>query len=495
VDGTSAMCSQSRRPPDCLRRLGEGEGRAVVEYHRAAILTGNPNLSALLRSALTNSFAMSRLSIVGAGSVVFATDLIRNLLFHIAPHEATEIVLHDIDPERLAVASALTQRLVSDSRSRFRTRATLDLAEAVAGADYVAVMILVGGYDAIQRDFAVPATYGVQQTVGDTHGIGGISRFIRTVPTLGKIARAVASGAPNALVLWYSNPLAMNIWALSRLGIKRVVGLCRDVLKTATHVSQYLAIPFREMHYEAAGINHMCWFLRIWNQDGDLYPALRQAMSRSAVFNLDVVRFELMRRFGYFVSESSTHLAEYVPYFLRTEAARAKYNVDVGYYLRRYLEEATLYQTELRPMALGDRGLQFPELRHEIGANIIHAFHTGLPYRFYGNVVNESRIPSLPKACIVEVPCDVQRQAVEGGAPECLPPQLIGLMAPHVTVQQLAVDAAFRGDRDGFCQACLLDPVLSSRLGVDEIVSLFDALCEANGYDIAGLRTALSDSL
>jgi alpha-galactosidase len=433
---------------------------------------------------------MTKISIIGAGSVVFASNLVQDLIRRRDLDERLHIVLHDLCPERLDISLAYATLIKRKLKALASITATTNLREALEESDYIAVMILVGGYEAIRRDFEIPQRYGIFQTVGDTHGIGGISRFIRTIPALCEIVSGVRQYAPNALVLLYSNPLAMNLWAISRLPHIRIVGLCRDVQKTVWYLSQYLDIPFDDIEYDAAGINHMCWLLRLRDQAGDLYPRIREAMGNPDIYRRDVVRFELLRRFGYFVSESSIHLAEYVPYFLRTPEVRQRYSVPSGYYLEKYAEDQKKYESETKRIAFGEE-LPPYQSTNEIGQNIVHAIESRKSYRFFGNVINAGRISNLNPECVVEVACSVCDGKLSAKNFGNLPWQLQALTSSHVAVQGLAVQGAFEGDMDQIYQACFLDPILGSQLDMDEIVELVDELFLAQGYNLVCLRNSL----
>ncbi|MBO8142391.1 MAG: alpha-glucosidase/alpha-galactosidase [Firmicutes bacterium] len=420
---------------------------------------------------------MIRIAFVGAGSAVFARVLIRDILQQPDLGEM-EIRLMDIDRERLEVIDGIARRLVSTSGAKVRITSTLDRARALDGADYVICLVQIGGFrPATVTDFEIPKRFGIRQTIGDTLGIGGIMRGLRTIPFLEDLAADMRRLCPEGWLINYANPLAINQWALEDLGV-RTVGLCHSVRRTARQLANYLRVPFEDLEYQAAGINHMAFFLRLAHRGEDLYPQLLALAASGRVPSNDRVRFEVLRRFGYFVSESSYHFAEYVPYFLRRDRPDLvdAYAVPIDEYLHR----CQRYEEEFRRLkaALNDPdGSVGPEgPSDEDAAGIIHSLETGTERRIYANVRNHGAIDNLPPDCIVEVPCAVDRFGIHPIRVGPLPSHLAALISSNVHVQRLTVEAARSGCRETVYRAVMLDPRTAADLTLDEIEALVDEL-------------------
>lgn len=437
---------------------------------------------------------MTRIVFIGAGSVVFTRTLISDILqFPELRHVG--ITLMDIDPERLSVAEACVRRLAADREARPVITCTTDRRKALEGAKYVISVIQVGGFrPATLSDFEIPKRFGLLQTIGDTLGIGGIMRALRTIPVLVELARDMEAICPDAWLLNYANPLAMNQWALARTSKIRTLGLCHSVPKTARQLANWLGVPPSELEYLAAGINHMAFFLRLEWRGQDLYPALHRLAKEGHVPEREQVRFEVLKRFGYFVSESSEHFAEYVPYFLRRTRPELveRYQIPVDEYLRRCEAHEMEWQrlkaqlstnaetlADQRPYdrqeatRAGEPSLEFAPL-------IIHSLETGHVRRIYANVPNRGCISNLPDDAVVEVPCLVDATGVHPVRVGPLPPQLAALIATNVNVQALAVEAALTGRVDTVYQAAMLDPRTAAELTIDEITTLVDELLAAH---------------
>ena len=353
---------------------------------------------------------------------------------------------------------------------------------ALEGADFVLNMVQIGMHEATLIDFEIPRRYGLKQTIGDTLGIGGIFRGLRTIPFVVELAREVRQlSRPRALLLNYTNPMSMLVWAVYRavpdLG---VVGLCHSVQFTSREIASYIGVPWDELLFECAGINHIAWMTRLEVDGADAYPRLRAAMEDPDVFARDKVRFELMRHLGYFVTESSEHNAEYTPYFLRDDALTRRFDVPVDEYLRRSERNLEEYAETRRRLLAGDpipegiRGVEY-------GAPIIHSVVTGQPRVVYGNVRNTGLIPNLPEDCCVEVPCLVDETGLRPCHVPALPPQLAATCMPHVAVQDLTVRAALDGDPEHVHHAAILDRHTSSVLSLDDIRAMVGELLEAHG--------------
>lgn len=425
---------------------------------------------------------MSGIALIGAGSMVFTRQVVGDLLQRPAT-QSSDLRLFDIDGGRLATAERLVRRLIKEAGSAARVTACPSQDDAIRGADYVINTIQVGGLEATVKDFEIPARVGIKQTIADTLGIGGIFRALRTIPPVLAIVRDIERFAPDARLLNYTNPMSMLMMAVARQGYKNAYGLCHSVQYTAESLALYLGEDEEQLDWVAAGINHMAWFLQLEKDGQDLYPALfRNSQRGSPIWDTDAVRFELMHRLGYFVSESSEHNAEYSPFFMPHDQEIARLNIPVNDYLRRsraYLEEYAELGTWIDHE---ERSLLMP-LSPEYAPQIISALESRSTWGFYANVPNEGLIANLPPWACVEVPCFVNRRRIEAARIGPLPDPLAAMNRQAITVQSLAVEAALTGNLDLVYQAAMMDPLLASVLSLDEIWHLVDALCVAHeGY-------------
>jgi alpha-galactosidase len=419
-----------------------------------------------------------KVALVGAGSVVFARTLIGDLLSFPELAEGTTVALMDIDEERLRVAELAARKIAEALGTNTRIEATLDRRQALDGADYVQTMMQVGGYrPATVTDFEVPKRFGLRQTIGDTVGIGGIMRGLRTIPVLLDICTDMADLCPNALLLQYVNPMAINCWAVERATSIRTVGLCHSVQGTARDLAADVGVPAAEIEYLCAGINHLAFYLQLTYRGRDLYPELR---SKEDIPDWNRVRYEVLRHFGYFCTESSEHLAEYVPWFIKDGRPDLieRFNVPLDEYPRRC--EAQIEEWEELRAALAEGAPMTVVRSDEYSAYIIYALETGAPFAFNGNVMNEGLVDNLPYCC-VEVPCIADATGIQPQRVGALPPQLAGLMRTNVNVQELTVEAALTGKREHVYQAAMLDPHTGAELSLAEIHELVDELLEAHG--------------
>jgi alpha-galactosidase len=421
---------------------------------------------------------MTRIAFVGAGSVEFTRNLLGDLLTFPELADAT-IALHDIDAERLETAEAMARWTNGQLRARATFEAHLDRRAALAGCDFVVNMIQVGGHAATRIDFEVPMRHGLRQTIGDTLGIGGIFRSLRTIPVMLDIARDMDELCPDAWLLNYTNPMAMLCWATyAGSPIKRIVGLCHSVQWTTRGLADIVGVPYEEVDYLGAGVNHQAWILRFRRDGEDLYPLLDAAIERDPELRRRV-RVEIYRRFGYFPTESSEHSSEYLPWFLRDDAMIERFRVPVDEYVRRSEENLRLYAEERERLASGggfeiERSLEYASL-------IVHSVVTGEPRVIYGNVRNDGLIENLPGGACVEVPCLVDGNGVQPTAIGALPPQLAGLNRTFLNVCELTVRAALEGRRDHVEHAALLDSNTSGTLSPEQIVALVDDMIAAHG--------------
>jgi alpha-galactosidase len=426
-----------------------------------------------------------KVAFIGAGSTVFAKTLIGDLLSFPELADDLTLALMDVDDERLRTSEVVASRLAGPG---VRVQATLDRRAALDGADYVVTMIQVGGYrPATVIDFDVPKRFGLRQTIGDTIGIGGIMRGLRTVPVLLDVCRDMEELCPDAWLLQYVNPMAIACWAIARGSSIRTVGLCHSVQGTARDLAADLGVPAAELEYVCAGINHLAFYLELRRGGRDLYPELRRVLDEGRVPEWNRVRYELFEYFGYFSTESSEHLAEYVPWFIKRARPELieQFNIPLDEYPRRC--EVQIAEWEGLHASLADGDPLAGTRSDEYAAGIVHALETGGSFAFNGNVMNEGLIDNLPYCC-VEVPCVAGGGEIRPQAVGPLPPQLAALIQTNVNVQALTVEAALTGRRDHVDHAAMLDPHTAAELPLGEIHELVEALLEAHGAWVPSLR-------
>jgi alpha-galactosidase len=430
-----------------------------------------------------------KIAFVGAGSVVFTKNLMTDIL-SFPELRGTRIALHDIDPERLETAGMMARWTSEQLDAGAAVEEHLDRRAALNGADFVVNMVQIGMHEATLLDFEIPKKYGLKQTIADSMSIGGIFRGLRTIPFVLDLAREMGELCPKALLLNYTNPMSILMEALYTAHPEiKSVGLCHSVPYTAREISSYIGVDHEDLLYECAGINHIAWMTRLEVDGEDAYPRLFAAIEDPDTYAKDKVRFELMRRFGYYVTESSEHNAEYVPYFLKDDALIERYDVPVDEYVRRSEGNLTAYAETRRKLLAGE---EFPLSRSvEYGSLIIHSMVTGEARAIYGNVKNTGLITNLPEGCCVEVPILVDGTGLRPCHTGDLPPQCAATCAPHTAVQNLTVRAALEGRRDHVHHAAMLDRHAPSVLSLDEIAAMVDELIEAHGDALPeGIRTA-----
>ncbi len=424
---------------------------------------------------------MTTIALIGAGSTVFAKNLLGDILSFPELAEST-IRLMDLDPERLHTSKIVAQRIADTLGVKPVIEATLDRRAALADADFAINMIQVAGYKpGTVVDFEIPKKYGLRQTIADTLGIGGIMRGLRTIPVLLDMCRDMEQVCPNVTFLNYVNPMAMNGWAISRASNIKTVGLCHSVQSTAAQLAYDIDVPFEELNYVSAGINHMAFYLKFERNGQDLYPLIRQVIEQNNVPDYNRVRYEMFKRLGYFVTESSEHFAEYTPWFIKRDRPDLieKFNVPLDEYIRR-CEDQIADWAELRDEL--EKGEYFQVFRSmEYGALIIHSIVTHTPRVVYGNVPNAGLIDNLPAGCCVEVPCLVDKNGIQPTRIGALPPHLAALIQTNVNVQALTVEAALTRKREHVYHAAMLDPHTAAELDLEQIWALVDDLIEAHG--------------
>jgi len=418
-----------------------------------------------------------KVALIGAGSVAFSRRLVIDLMAD-AGVTPDAIALMDVDEARLEVIGRYAQRLIDERGTGTELEVTTDTRAAVTGADYVVMSIRVGGSAPRPADIGIPLKYGVDQSVGDTIGPGGIFQGLRNAPALLAVADHMRAVAPRGIILQHSNPMAINCWLMSiaRPDIPHY-GLCHSVQGTSKQLAGYMDVPYEELDYWVAGINHMSWFLRLERHGEDLYPLLRQRMEDQEIFAKDTVRFEILRHFGYFVTESTTHMSEYTPWFRDRREIMDEFGLksrDMEKLDFRWDALAQKIEEELA----SDNSL--PATRsHEFTVQIIEAIESDTPTQVNVSVPNTGLISNLPAGCAVEVPCMADGRGVHPCYVGALPPQLAALNESNIRSQALAVQAALHGDRDALHQAIMLDPLTGAVLSLRETRAMVDEMLEA----------------
>jgi alpha-galactosidase len=427
---------------------------------------------------------MPRIVLVGAGSVEFTRNLLGDFLSYPELRDA-EIVLHDIDGDRLATAQRMARWTADALGATPDIRGSLDRREALAGADFVINTIQVGGARATQVDFDIPARFGLRYTINDTINVGGVLRGLRTIPVVLGIAADMADVCPEALFLNYTNPMGMLVKAVDdTLGLP-TVGLCHSVYWTVHRLAEYLEVPLAEVDALSAGVNHLAWILRLEHRGTDLYPALHAFVGSGRVPDDDLVRADLFRRFGFYPTESSEHHAEYNPWFI-PKGQVEPFHVPIGEYLSRVANNLVEYDETKRRL---DAGEPFEiERSGEYAAVIVHAMTTGEPARIVANVPNAGGrlIANLDGDACVEVPALVDGLGVHPVPVGSLPPQCAAYSRPAVDCQVLTVQAALDEDRDLVYHAVLTDPQVQAALTLEEAWRLTDELIAAEAEWLPG---------
>lgn len=427
---------------------------------------------------------MTRIVLVGAGSVEFTRNLLGDLLSYPELHDAT-IVLHDIDPDRLRTAERMAAWTAGALGANPRIEAFLDRREALRGAQFVIDTIQVGGSRATQIDFDIPSRYGLRYTINDTINVGGVLRGLRTIPVVLDIVRDMEEVCPDAWFLNYTNPMAMLIRAVAERSEIRTVGLCHSVFWTIDTLAGYLGIPREEVDHVSAGVNHLAFLLRLEHRGRDLYPDLRRFVAEGRVPDDDLVRAELFRRLGFYPTESSEHHAEYNPWFIPKGDSVERFNIPIGEYLSRVAANLDEYAATKARL---DAGEAFEiERSGEYAAVIVHSVLTGEPARIVANVPNRgSLISNVAADACVEVPALVDGTGVWPVAVGALPRHCAAYIEPAVATQALTVDAALREDRDAAYHAVMQDPQVQARLTLDEVWRMTDELIAAEAEWLPG---------
>jgi alpha-galactosidase len=422
---------------------------------------------------------MVKIGFIGAGSVEFTRNVVTDLCSFPELQGNLHLSLHDIDAERLGYADALARRISEQSGAGATITSSVDRLSAVEGCDYVVNEIQVGGYRATRADFDIPARFGVRQTIGDTIGIGGIFRGLRTIPVLTGIGEDLAKVAPDCTLLNYSNPMAMLPWAVHEGSpFHRVVGLCHSVRDTHRLLAGLVGHSVADIDFVTAGFNHQAFVLRFEHDGVDLYPRLREVIEADPELQRRV-RVEIFRQFGYFPTESSEHSAEYVPWFMGHDEQIEHFRVPVGEYLRRSEQNIAEFDDTLAILQ-SDAALTLTPTS-EMASEFVHAHQTGQAAELYVNVINDGLISNLPDGCCVEVPAIVDGGGLHPQSVGALPPQLAALNRTFLNVVELTVRAVLDGDRSHVYQAAMLDPNTAATLSTAQTRQLCDELFEAHG--------------
>lgn len=429
---------------------------------------------------------MFKVTFIGAGSTVFAKNVLGDCILtpELGPFE---IRLFDIDPVRLADSRSMLDNINKNHNGLAKIESTLDRREALSGAKYVINAIQVGGYEpSTVIDFEIPKKYGLRQTIADTLGIGGIFRALRTIPVLEGIAKDMEELCPDALFINYSNPMAMLSGYMQRFTKISTVGLCHSVQSCVPCFLSLLKMEeyISNCKWEIAGINHQAWLLKITDKEGrDLYPEMKERSKHPTpdIINEDLVRRDIMDRFGYYVTESSEHTAEYLPYYIKAKYPDLiqRYKIPLDEYPRRCIAQIQGWN-KMRESLVNDTALTHNKT-HEFASYIIQAMESDKPYRIHGNVLNTGLITNLPQNACVEVPCMVDRNGINPCVVGDLPEQCAALNRTNINVQLMTIEAAVTHRKDYIYMAAMLDPHTAAELSQDEIIAMCDDLIAAHG--------------
>lgn len=425
---------------------------------------------------------MAKITFMGAGSTVFAKNVLGDCMLTPTLQDS-HIALYDIDPQRLKDSEIMLKNINNNcNQGRADIVAYTDRKEALKGADYVVNAIQVGGYEPCTvTDFEIPKKYGLRQTIGDTLGIGGIFRALRTIPVVLDFAKDMEEVCPDAWFLNYVNPMSMITGAMLKASNINTVGLCHSVQGCASGLLKGLGMDTDNIQWKVAGINHQGWLLEITRDGQDLYPEIKEKALKRETPHHDMVRYEMMKQFGYYVTESSEHNAEYMPYFIKDKYPELieKFNIPIDEYPRRCVNQIKRWET-MREELVNNKTLEHKR-SHEYASYIMEAMETDIPYKIGGNVLNTGLITNLPKEAIVEVPCLVDRSGVTPCYIGDLPPQLAALNQTNINVHLLTIEAALTEKKEHIYHAAMLDPHTAAELSIDDIKAMCDDLIEAHG--------------
>lgn len=426
---------------------------------------------------------MSKITFIGAGSSVFAKNVLGDCMM--TPSlQGYELALFDIDHERLRDSEQMLNNIKRTSGSTCVIKTYTDRKEALRGASFVVNAIQVGGYDPCTiTDFEIPKKYNLRQTIADTVGIGGLFRNLRTIPVMLDFAKDMREVCPNALFLNYTNPMAVLTNVMNTHGGINTVGLCHSVQVCMPDLFKSLGMDTEGVKTRIAGINHMAWLLEVSKDGVDLYPEIKKrAAEKQLEKHRDMVRFEMMLKFGYYITESSEHNAEYHPYFIKRNYPELieRFNIPLDEYPRRCINQIEGWKS-MREKLINDVNVEHKR-SHEYASYIMEAIETNVPYKIGGNVMNTGGlIANLPREACVEVPCLVDRSGVNPTYVGNLPPQCAALNRTNINTQLLTIEAAMTGKKEHIYHAAMLDPHTAAELSMDDIIAMCDDLIEAHG--------------
>jgi alpha-galactosidase len=433
---------------------------------------------------------MPKVTLIGAGSAVFARQIMTDILAVDGLDRGT-FALVDIDPVRLDLARHIAERLVEISGKDWTVEASTERLDVLKGTDYMVNSIEVAGLQNVRHDYDIPLKYGVDQCIGDTIGPGGIFKALRTGPAWLDIAADVERLAPGAVILNYTNPMSILTLAASRAVSLPVVGLCHSVQGTSRLLAEFLDVPYDELDWRCAGINHNAWFVTLERHGKDLYPLLRERATEPHVYERDPVRFDVMLHLGAFVTESSGHFSEYVPYYrkrpdLLKKYTRPGYLGESGFYANNWPDWRNANDERIHAMLRGETEIPL-DRSHEYASYIIEAMEHGRPTSIHGNVTNAGSIENLPDGC-VEVECTVGPDGIRPVKFGKLPEQLAALNRSHMAVHELVVQALLERDRAKAMYALMLDPLTAAVCSLQEIESMFNEMWEAERASLSAFE-------
>ena len=423
---------------------------------------------------------MRKVAIIGAGSIVFCKTLMLDIMATNGLEDTTFALMAPSE-RNISKVNDFANRVIRENGLPTEVYTTTNSREALKGADYVISTFQVGGVKAFEYDWKIPKKYGVDQCIGDTLGPGGIFRALRSIPVILDLAKDMEELCPKALLLNYVNPMAMVCWALGETKVK-FVGLCHGVQTTLDLISGYVGVPKEEIDYICAGINHMAWFLKLERNGQDLYPILKDKFEQPEYYVNEKVRGEVLRQFGYFMTESTGHLSEYVPWFRKNQKSldiycdEPDFGGESGAYYKWCAHVADKYSQK---DVLSDEPTKLPPRSIEYGSYIIEAIEKRKPFKFNGNIRNDGMITNLPNDCCAEGPIYADENGLHKTIVGDLPPQCAALNMTNINVQRLAVLAAKNGDPEAVVQACAMDPLTGAVLNLNEIREMASEMLEA----------------
>ena len=426
---------------------------------------------------------MVKVALIGAGSAVFAQRMITDILA-IDGLDTGTFVLVDLDTERLELAHEVAEQTITSAGKSWTVQATTERRNVLPNCDYVINMIEVGGLANVYSDYAIPLHYGVDQCIADTIGPGGIFKYLRTAPSWLAMCRDIEELCPRALVINYSNPMSALMLTALRATSLQVVGLCQSIVQSAYELAEFVDVPFERMRYRCAGINHLSWFVTLEMDGEDLYPRLQRAAEDPAIYEQDPIRFDLMRAFGYFTTESSGHVSEYVPYFRKRKALIEHYSsiqpdCRSGERASRWPVDREEHDTRLRDYLererRGERAF-YLDRGLDAGSYVIEGHALSRPQVIFGNVRNGGLVENLPHDGCVEIACLVNGNGIQPLYFGSLPMQLAALDSTHMMIHELMVQALLNEDREAAVQALLLDPLTAAVCSLSEIRQMFEEI-------------------